>query len=204
MNKNQRIIINLLLLFFIAVNVITAQKFILKGRITNSNTNEPLSFANLRIDESTFGTSANIEGNYELRLIPRRYSIITSFIGFKSDTAEIDLAGNFTLNISLIPISIELPEITVLPGVNPALAIIKKAIINKHERDDKLDSYVVYAYTKGLIRTTEDIISTDRSVGLEVGNNDSTELRITGIIENETKGYFKKPDSYNRCRKYRH
>ncbi|MCK7523153.1 MAG: DUF5686 family protein [Ignavibacteriales bacterium] len=60
----------------------------------------------------------------------------------------------------------------------------------------KILNYEFDAYTKGLIRTEDDIQGGRNSVSLGVGSSDSSELKITGILENQSKGFYKKPDDY--------
>src|ERR1035437_8917989 len=73
---------------------------------------------------------------------------------------------------------------------------IKKAILRKDERNRKLKSYEFEAYTKGIIKTQEDISSKNNGISLGVGTNDTIPLKISGILENQSKGYYKKPDNY--------
>ncbi|MEW6195710.1 MAG: DUF5686 family protein [Bacteroidota bacterium] len=184
------------LLFVLAFTTINAQQFTLRGKVTDKNSGEALSFANLRIAETSSGTAANIEGNYELKLSAGSFHLIASYIGYRSDTLKINFNGNQVSNFQLERIDIKLPEITVLPGENPALEIIRRAILFKQKRDEKINSYTFKAYTKGLVKTTKDISATDRSVGFSFGESDTAKLKITGIIENESRGYFKKPSNY--------
>jgi hypothetical protein len=183
------------LIFFIC-SITIAQQFSVKGNISDGATGESLSFANIRIGGTTIGTAANLEGNFEIKLKPGNYSVITSFIGYKSDTVRIQLDNNKSISVMLEPIPVKLPEVTVLPGENPANEIIRRAIAAKIKREKKINSYIFKAYTKGLVKTTKDITTTDRSVGISIGTKDTGALKITGIIENESIGYFKKPDNY--------
>lgn len=185
-----------LFILLLTCTTIFAQQYSLKGKVNDKSSGEALSFANIRIASTTTGTAANIEGNYELKLPGGKYSIIASYIGYKSDTVNINLTGSRTLNFTLERIDIKLQEITVLPGENPALEIIRRAIAFKHKREELINSYTFKAYTKGLVKTTKDITTSDRSVGISFGESDTAQLKITGIIENESKGYFKKPDNY--------
>lgn len=185
-----------LLILLISHSFVYSQLLSISGKVTDKLSGEELSYANIRIKGTNLGTAANSEGSFQIKLKPGHYTVITSFIGYKSDTSQINLSQDVFLNISLEPISISLSEITILPGINPANEIIKRAIEFKHERERKLNSYVFHAYTKVLIKTTKDIVSTDRSVGISVSEKDTGKLKITGIIENESKGYFKKPNEY--------
>lgn len=173
------------------------QPFTIKGKIIDSETERPLSFANIRVMGSTYGTSANFNGEYEMRLSAGIHNLITSFIGYNSDTIKIQVNQNLSnINFALSQTKIDLPEIVIKPGLNPALEIIRKAIEKKKIRNQKLKTYEVEAYTKGIIRTTEDISAKSNSIGLGLGGSDTTELIISGILENHSKGYFEQPDKF--------
>ncbi|MBN2572811.1 MAG: carboxypeptidase-like regulatory domain-containing protein, partial [Ignavibacteriales bacterium] len=156
-----------------------------------------LSFANVRIAGTMMGTSANAEGKFEFRLKPDNYILITSFIGYKSDTTKINLTQNMQVEISLKAISYELNEVIVTPRENPALRIIRKAIESKHIREENLNSYIFKSYTKGIIKTNRPMDSDENSIIINAGDEtDSIPLSIEGILENENIGYYKKPDLY--------
>ena len=185
------------ILFLIATEII-AQPFTISGKITDSLTNEALPYSNIRVLNTTSGTAANLSGHYEIKLAEGNYFLVASYIGYYSDTIEVNLNKNkYDVNFSLKKMKIILPEIVILPGENPALQIIRKAIEKKKERNSKLNTYEFEAYTKGLIRTTDEISARGRSVSAGVDTeSDSEKLKITGILENQSKGFFKKPDYY--------
>lgn len=186
----------ILLIVLLLSSTMLGQTFSLKGTIKDKATDDKLSYGNIRIAGSSTGTSANLEGRFEIKLKQGSYKIISSFIGYKSDTTQVYLKEEKEIIIALEPISIRMQEVTVLPGENPAVEVIKRAIEAKQEREKKLNSYVFNAYTKGLIKTTKDIVASDRGVGISFGEKDTGNLKITGIIENESKGYFQKPNKY--------
>lgn len=173
-----------------------SQQYVLSGKILDKTTRVVLSYSNIRIVGTESGTSANYEGTYQLRLKPGNYKLIASYIGYKSDTISVSLQSNKTVNFELPQISVHLSEITVLPGENPALEIIRRAIEAKHNRNGKLNSYIFHAYTKGIVKTTKDFSSSGNNASLSIGVKDTGKLKITGIIENESLGYFRKPNEY--------
>ena len=191
----KRVLFGTALLFLITTNLI-AQQFAIEGTITDRFTNRPLAFANIQVMKTSLGTSSNSDGKYLLRLEKGSYEIVASYIGYKSDTISLSVNMNLPINFKLIPTSINLDEITVLPKENPANAIIKRAILAKNYRNEKLISYKFNAYTKGIIKSTKDISSNSNSIGIGLGVKDTAELKITGILENESIGYFQKPNNY--------
>ncbi len=179
-----------------ASSMLTAQQFSIGGMVIDAMTHTPLPYSNIRIVNSTIGTSANKDGSYELKLNKGIYKIAASYIGYYTDTIKVNLDQNLSeINFNLIQSDIKLAAITVLPGENPAIKIIRNAIMRKEERNKKLLSYEFEAYTKGIVRTQKDFRANSRQVGLNIGS-DSSKLKISGILENESKGYFKKPDLY--------
>lgn len=185
----------LLLLLYVPL-LIVAQQFKVSGRITDRYNKRPLPFANIQILNKTQGTSSNIDGEYLLRLKKGDYKLIASYIGYKPDTISLKISMDIPINFKLIRTSVKLDEITVLPKENPALEVIRRTIKTKQERNRKLNSYKFNAYTKGVIKTTQDITAGSNSVGVGLGEKDTAKLKITGILENESRGYFKKPNNY--------
>ena len=180
---------------FFFLSVISAQQFSLKGIVSDSEFGGQLEYANLRIQNSYRGTSANSQGEFEFKLEAGKYNLITSYIGYISDTTEIVLDQNKFIEIQLSPVTINLSEVTVFPGENPALQIIKKATERKNKRKEFLKDYSFTAYTKTIVKTTNDI-SQKKSSEFSVTKLDTGQLKITAIMENESKGYFKFPDYY--------
>lgn len=190
--------LNIFLFLLIASIQVFSQQFVLKGKVYDKNSfQQGLAYANIRIAGTLSGTSATNEGFYELRLAKGNYQLIVSNIGYTTDTVSVNLNNNETINIGLTPVPVNLPEVTVLPGENPALEIIRRAITSKNKRYEKINSYVFKAYTKGIVKTTQDLSASGTNVGVGIGGGkDTSKLKITGIIENESKGYFRKPNEY--------
>ena len=186
---------SILLLFALFVSI-NAQDLSLKGIVKDKDEDVNLSFANIRQLNSNYGTAANQNGEFELKLKSGSYKIITSFIGYNSDTLTINLDKSIYVEITLEKTELNLPQVTVFPSENPALRIIEKAISKRKERNSKIESYEFFAYTKGKIKTAEDLSASGNSVSVGFGAVDFDSMKISGLIENTSKGYFKKPNNY--------
>ncbi|MCX6151000.1 MAG: DUF5686 family protein [Ignavibacteriales bacterium] len=186
------------ILFFILCGVIFPQQFHLEGKVFGEKKSNPLSFVNVRVLNSMYGTTTNSEGKYQLKLKAGNYKLVASFIGYISDTISLNVNKNFSeVDFYLKPTSLHTEEVVVLPGKNPALEIIRKAIEKKNSRIAKINSYEFLAYTKGVIRSDQDMNAGDNSVSLGLGrSSDTSKLNIQGILENQSHGFFKKPDYY--------
>jgi hypothetical protein len=188
---------NLILLILLLTATGFAQQFIISGEVRDKENDNTLSFANIRVAGTYLGTAANRAGNYELKLKPGNYILIASYIGYFSDTVKVDITSDLKgINFNLIPSKIELQEITITPGENPAYPIIRKAIERKKIRNGMLNSYELEAYTKGIVKTDQEITPGGQSISLSFSGTDTANLFISGILENQSKGYFQKPDKF--------
>jgi hypothetical protein len=186
-----------LIILLLFLKITYSQIFIITGKVTDSETGEPLPYVNIKVLNTTLGTAANINGEYEIKIKSGDYNLIASYIGYYSEKTEVSLDRDLNVNFQLRQTDVLLPEVVILPGENPALEIIRKAIEKKHQRNEKLNSYEFEAFTKGLIRTTDEISAKGRTVSAGVDtDDDSVDLKITGILENKSIGHFKKPDQF--------
>jgi len=166
----------------------------LRGKVVDAVTGEPLIFANVRVANTASGSITNKEGFFEIKTAEKTQTLITSFIGYHTDTMEVRIQKSKELvKIKLTPSSVQLNEVLVLAEENPAYAIIRRAIKRKLERAEKLKSYQYASYTKGSIKTEDDINARGNSVSVGIGSKDSAELKISGILENQSTGYYKTP-----------
>jgi len=89
----------------------TPFKGIVKGRITEAETGEPLIGATVVVKGTTTGVVADVNGNYSIE-VPQGYNILSySFIGYK--TQEVPISSG-TINISMSPEEMALEEVVVV------------------------------------------------------------------------------------------
>ena len=184
---------SLFLLLLFSETEFTQSKVSLHGKVVDAVTGEALIFANVRLANTSSGSITNKEGFFEVKTSSASQTLITSFIGYHSDTTEVLPNSKETVKIKLLPSSLQLTEVLILAEENPAYAIIRHAIKRKLERSEKLKSYQYSSYTKGSIKTEDDINARGNTVSVGIGSKDSAELKITGILENESVGYYKSP-----------
>ena len=107
--------------------------FSLSGRITDQSTGEYLIGASVISLESGKGVTTNSYGFYSITLPEGINRISWAFIGYDEFKMEIDIAGNRTLNVELVPSIIRIGEISVkadrsnerLRSVNPGIERIE-------------------------------------------------------------------------------
>lgn len=137
----------LVLLFCLIGLKATAQTFEIKGNVSDIETGEAIAFANISIKNTAQGTSADIDGNYLLKVPAKDAILVFSVIGYETkEISFIQLEGQKGL-VKLKLSSVNLDEIVVKANENPAFAILRKAIANKNRNNpDQFDSYQAKVY----------------------------------------------------------
>ncbi|MES2221459.1 MAG: carboxypeptidase-like regulatory domain-containing protein [Acidobacteriota bacterium] len=85
----------ILFLVLISISItLSAQTGVIKGRVIDSKTLEPLPFANVFINNTTIGTTTDADGNFILKNInrPSVFDLIVSFVGYQSVKQKISLS----------------------------------------------------------------------------------------------------------------
>lgn len=119
----------------------------IRGTITDQTTGEPLPFVNISVKGLPNGTITNINGTYFLELRTFCDTLTASYIGYKPAVIKITNGIFQQVNIQLEPQTVELNEVVVLPGKNPAHRLLDSIASNKWRNSptrQKLFSYEVY------------------------------------------------------------
>lgn len=95
-----------------AADAFTQQTFVIKGRVMEAETKEPLIGVSVRCGST--GTATDVDGNYELSMKEGSYDIECSYIGFENDRRRIILSCDTILDFSLQSSTSELSEVVVL------------------------------------------------------------------------------------------
>jgi len=148
----QRLIITTTLLLF-AMGLVAQG---IKGTIKDED-GQPLSFASIYIKELGTGTSANLEGNFELPLKQGNYQVTFQFMGYATVERNVSVGSGFTsIDIVLKPQVIDLPTVEVnAKAEDPAYTIMRKAIAKAEYHLLQNDSYSAEVYMKGTGQITK-------------------------------------------------
>jgi hypothetical protein len=80
---------------FLISFVLKAQQYYISGRITEIDTNTPLSGASVYINNSTKGTTTNSNGEYKLDALQAgKYEIVVSFVGYNTVLYAAEIINN--------------------------------------------------------------------------------------------------------------
>ena len=93
------------LLFTTIAGSVFSQGFTISGRVFDAETNEPLQFAHVFIDQTTHGTVTNSNGEFFLEnLEAGEYRLVFSFVGFELFNRSVSISDNdMIVNARLVP-----------------------------------------------------------------------------------------------------
>ena len=116
---------------FVFFNIILAQSQTQSGIIQGNITSKgyPIAYANIILEETSYGTISDKNGNFTLKNIPfSEYRILVSFIGYKKHMQKINLNSTKknTLNINLTPSNTTIEEVVITGQYEPTE--IKKSV----------------------------------------------------------------------------
>ncbi len=146
-----------LILFLLPFTFVSGQNTnYLSGKIIDSKTKEPLAFVNIVINESNNGGTTDIDGRFRLRSGQKFQSIQCTYVGYEPLKYNIG-AGSENLVLKMNRKDIDLREVEILPGINPAHRIIRNAIDHRDINDpEKVKSFSYTSYDKTVFTADAD------------------------------------------------
>ncbi|MBC7388257.1 MAG: carboxypeptidase-like regulatory domain-containing protein, partial [Opitutaceae bacterium] len=184
---------------------------IVKGKVTDFKTNQPIPFVIVQLAKSNIAASTDIDGNYEIKTSNLSLeSVKVNFVGHKPVTKKIIPGKEQTINFRLVENVNELEEVVIKSKKgryknkgNPAVDFIKKVIDKKDQ--NRPEDYRFYEYEKyektqfAISNITENIKNKKvlKNYQFVFDNLDSTKLKGKPVLP----FYFKEIISEVRFRK---
>lgn len=122
---------------------------VVKGKVTDAYSGDPIPFANIIFKGTTSGTTTDFDGNYTVRTSAPVDSLVVSYMGYTTRTKKVEPGITQTLNFQLEELVTSLQEIVFLAGENPAFEVLRNVVKNKNRNDKRrLSAYEYDTYTK--------------------------------------------------------
>lgn len=145
-NSLRKLLIFFLLLFLHAG--LPAQIYQVSGRVVDSETKSPLAFVNIIANNSIRGTSTDIDGRFKIITSFSIKTLKLTYVGYQPTIVEIN-GKTDNLLIRMPKTEIQLTEVVIKPGINPAHRIINKVIENRDRNNpEKNNSFTYTSYNK--------------------------------------------------------
>ena len=166
------------------------------GKVTDARTGEPLAFVNIQVNDGQSGTVTDIDGRFRLLTGEDLRKIRFSYIGYEPlilDARTLQTG----MKVSMKKTELELPEVTVYPGENPALRIIRLAMENRKRNNyENLSSFRYQAYEKTVFTINADSLLYRDTMSLDTSERNLRrflEKRNFFMIENHYERSFRQP-----------
>ncbi len=159
---------------------------VVSGKVTDSVTGGPLAFVNIQVNHADYGGSTDIDGKFTISSRVAVQSLTFTYVGYHSLTTAVDPKAK-SLKVLMKRKNIELSEVVIFPGENPAHAIIRKAQANRKLNDPgNIPSFTYMCYNKVVADWYLD--KTKYSISDNTGpklKDDSTFLRLSKLAEEQ-------------------
>ncbi len=148
MKETLKKILYIILLLLFGLNGF-AQLTKVRGTVIDKETKEPIPFANVYFKGTKIGTITDFNGYFFIETRTASDSLAVSFLGYKDVLKKISQHHFQEINFEMEKQGITLQEVKILPGENPAFALLRKIIDNKKKNSpSKLNSYQYEVYNK--------------------------------------------------------
>jgi hypothetical protein len=126
-----------------------AQETVVQGKVTDANSGDPIPFVNVVFKGTTTGGTTDFDGNFAIHTNQAVDSVTASYVGYNPRTKAIVRGTRQTINFQLSENVVNLQEVVIHAGENPAFEIMRNVISNKNNNDKrKLIAYEHDTYTK--------------------------------------------------------
>ncbi len=125
------------------------QRTVVSGKVTETTTGSPVPFATVVFTGTTEGAITDFDGNFKAETNLPVDSLEVSYIGYIKRVKALSRGYDQTINFQLDEDVVTLSEVVIVPGENPAFAILEGVVRNKKKNDKReLDAYEYESYTR--------------------------------------------------------
>ncbi len=181
-------------IYIILFTVIISEAQSLKGIIRDTG-GEPVRYATVYVNELRHGTTANIKGEYDIKLKPGSYTVFFQSLGFSPEVRNVTIGQtDKNLDITLTIQYYQIPEVRVTAtGEDPAYGIMRKAIGLAPYHLNRIKHYEAKVYIKGSVVVNKIPRLLTRNInaeGIDIKEGDSYLIESVNEIE------YDAPDVY--------
>jgi hypothetical protein len=126
-----------------------SQETIIRGKITDASSGDPIPFVNVVFKGTSIGTTTDFDGNYQVKTTSPTDSLVASYMGYKPRSKAVVKGVTQTIHFQLEEDVTRLREVVILAGENPAFPILRNVIKNKVINDKRsLTAFEYDTYSK--------------------------------------------------------
>ena len=108
----------------------------IRGIVTDAVTKEPLPFVNISFPGTNIGCITDFNGEYYIETRMPGDSLMASYVGYHVSVSPVKKHVFQVMDFSLTPKDIQIDEIVVHAGENPANILFRKLVKNKENNNE--------------------------------------------------------------------
>ncbi|HNF01540.1 MAG TPA: DUF5686 family protein, partial [Ferruginibacter sp.] len=186
----------LLFLFLLAAVPASAQK--IYGTVFTA-TGDLLPFSSITIKGTSIGASANEKGKYSFTVTPGTYVVVCQHVGYKKQESKVTITKNDEeITFILARQDLDMTEVVVKKGEDPAYAIIRQAIRKRSYYNEQVKAFECDLYSKDMLKLRN---LPKKILGRKISEQDRSDMGVDsagkGIIylsESVSRVYSQLPD----------
>lgn len=156
------------------------QGYIIHGMVNDSLTREPLAFVNIVMNDGKHGGVTDIDGRFRLLSEEPVRKLSFSYVGYQPLSTLVNQEDE-SLRILMSKLEVELSEVLIVAGENPAHRIIRSAVeMRDINNPANIKSFAYTSYDKMIFT-----INTDSLRKSDTTPVDSADIRLLRIVERQ-------------------
>ncbi|MDW3194946.1 MAG: DUF5686 and carboxypeptidase regulatory-like domain-containing protein [Cytophagales bacterium] len=174
-------------ILFISSLGFSQNQSIIRGKVTDEN-GVGLPFATLLLQNTSIGTTTNLQGEFEFSIPVGSHQMIVQFVGYERQIIPINDGNTTSLNIAMEPVILQLNAVTVsAKDKDPAYRVIRETIKKRKYHRDLVQAFGCDVYIKGLQRLDD---RPDKILGVTI----TVDTGIVYLSESVSQFQFERPN----------
>jgi len=174
----------LLLLLFVIFNSY-GQSIRISGQVLDEQSKQPLAFVTIGVEGTNNGFITDIDGRFNSTIDENQMALTFNYIGYSRRTIEVNKIIENPI-ILMRQRAIEVSEVKIVPGINPADVIMNRVIGNrKINNPEEATQFSYDSYNKLVFTVNPDSVSKKMELQKDSVNKDSSLLDVADYISKQ-------------------
>ncbi len=181
-------IYKLVTLFLLVSTALFAQKYTISGVVSDASSGEKLIGANVYVKDTNIGAASDENGKYSFELQKGTYTVVCSYIGYKTVESTVNLTANMELNFEMTVTQFSLSVTVLADKAKERETPVAFSEIDKKDMERTLGSRdipLVLNVTPSVYATAQGGGAGDARINVRGFNQRNVAIMINGVPVND-------------------
>ena len=128
---------------------VQGQETIVQGKVTDAGSGDPIPFVSVIFKNTSIGATTDFDGKFMIKTLKPGDSLVASYVGYLARIKVVKKGIKQVVNFQREEAVVNLQDVSILAGENPAFEILRGVVKNKDLNDKRqLTAYQYDTYTK--------------------------------------------------------